>query len=372
MRRLDTPGPIKPENYTRDKAFDTLGLDEEEQLKRAGYVNKNFKDLKVLRSFEGESMREGNDSLRASVCTVLGIKVSDKFQNYGTSSDYLELIKNDHPSASKIRIEFVGERECGVEEYKLESPDSQSPSEESPSNLNLIVGRNVVFRGISPRYSGGHVVVMTVVRLENDRVYLQNFFDPHKSSQFCPLGSGKWIMTFSADVKEQDTWIVSCLEYKPIKHLIGYYNKMERNLPQSPWIIGGKRKAAGSVSEEIEGLLGFKKGGIGNVKFHGSGREDYDVRMLGERGGRKFCLKIQDCELEERGLEDRVGGRVEVKGLRWGGEEDWKRLQEETESKVRILRGQSFVEYVFRVNAFELFLSSDEEIIGVTSTSDHT
>ncbi|XP_035883910.1 tRNA pseudouridine synthase Pus10 isoform X3 [Phyllostomus discolor] len=60
----------------------------------------------------------------------------------------------------------------------------------------------------------------------------------------------------------------------------GRYNKYSRNLPQTPWIIDGERKLESSVEELISDhlLTVFK---AESFNFSSSGREDVDVRTLG-------------------------------------------------------------------------------------------
>lgn len=60
----------------------------------------------------------------------------------------------------------------------------------------------------------------------------------------------------------------------------GRYNKYSRNLPQTPWIIDGERKLESSVEELISDhlLTEFK---AESFNFSSSGREDVDVRTLG-------------------------------------------------------------------------------------------
>tara|TARA_B110001452_G_scaffold267243_1_gene276379 strand:+ start:1325 stop:2914 length:1590 start_codon:yes stop_codon:yes gene_type:complete len=71
--------------------------------------------------------------------------------------------------------------------------------------------------------------------------------------------------------------------------LRGRYNKYSRALPQTAWIIDGARKCAGSVQECVEGPP-MRLFGCAEAKFHSAGREDVDVRMLGE--GRPFVLEL--------------------------------------------------------------------------------
>uniref|UniRef100_A0A8C4L297 tRNA pseudouridine synthase Pus10 n=1 Tax=Equus asinus asinus TaxID=83772 RepID=A0A8C4L297_EQUAS len=69
----------------------------------------------------------------------------------------------------------------------------------------------------------------------------------------------------------------------------GRYNKYSRNLPQTPWIIDGERKLESSVEELISDhlLTTFK---AESFNFSSSGREDVDVRTLGN--GRPFALEL--------------------------------------------------------------------------------
>ncbi len=72
-------------------------------------------------------------------------------------------------------------------------------------------------------------------------------------------------------------------------YVAGRYNKYTRELPQTPWIINGERKAESSIEEYICSKLSnffIPK----ECKFSSSGREDIDVLMLGT--GRPFCVEI--------------------------------------------------------------------------------
>ena len=80
---------------------------------------------------------------------------------------------------------------------------------------------------------------------------------------------------------------VSC-ERSPVT-LSGKYCKYSRVLPQSAWLIDGARKAAGSVAECITDVL-LPLFGASDGRFHSAGREDVDVRMLGE--GRPFLVEL--------------------------------------------------------------------------------
>ncbi|XP_057261753.1 tRNA pseudouridine synthase Pus10 isoform X3 [Pezoporus wallicus] len=69
----------------------------------------------------------------------------------------------------------------------------------------------------------------------------------------------------------------------------GRYNKYSRSLPQTPWIIDGERKLESSVEELIsEHLMAEFK--ADSFNFSSSGREDVDVRTLGN--GRPFAIEL--------------------------------------------------------------------------------
>ncbi|KAM9562218.1 tRNA pseudouridine synthase Pus10 isoform 2-T2 [Guaruba guarouba] len=69
----------------------------------------------------------------------------------------------------------------------------------------------------------------------------------------------------------------------------GRYNKYSRNLPQTPWIIDGERKLESSVEELISEHL-ITEFRADSFNFSSSGREDVDVRTLGN--GRPFAIEL--------------------------------------------------------------------------------
>ena len=103
--------------------------------------------------------------------------------------------------------------------------------------------------------------------------------------------------------------------------LTGRYRKLSRVLPQSPWVVDGARKCEGSVQELITvhavPLFEATEG-----KFHSAGREDVDVRMLGD--GRPFMIELVGPrspyhEQEEvDALQSKINscGLIEIEGLR--------------------------------------------------------
>ncbi len=119
-------------------------------------------------------------------------------------------------------------------------------------------------------------------------------------------------------------------------YLEGRYRKLVRDLPQTvffcPECKGHPRRRRkcercegfGKLTRDsVQELVAWVAGGFYKTrkqKFHGAGREDVDVRMLGE--GRPFVLelvnpKVLDVDLAEVEAEinRRNAGRLEVRGL---------------------------------------------------------
>eukprot|EP00596_Hydrurales_sp_CCMP1899_P011286 CAMPEP_0119048614 /NCGR_PEP_ID=MMETSP1177-20130426/59943_1 /TAXON_ID=2985 /ORGANISM="Ochromonas sp, Strain CCMP1899" /LENGTH=142 /DNA_ID=CAMNT_0007024761 /DNA_START=866 /DNA_END=1291 /DNA_ORIENTATION=+ len=72
-------------------------------------------------------------------------------------------------------------------------------------------------------------------------------------------------------------------------YLLGRYRKYARDVPQAPWTLGDERKGRNSVEEILSEavLLSLK---ATSCKMHACGREDIDVRCLGN--GRPFVLEV--------------------------------------------------------------------------------
>lgn len=118
----------------------------------------------------------------------------------------------------------------------------------------------------------------------------------------------------------------------------GRYRKLVRDLPQTvffcPDCKGHPRRRRGCekcegfgklTRESVQELIGWVLGSgfkTRKNKFHGAGREDIDVRMLGE--GRPFIMEMinpKNHEVDLAALEAEVNrrneGRMEVLGLHW-------------------------------------------------------
>uniref|UniRef100_F6PH90 tRNA pseudouridine(55) synthase n=1 Tax=Ciona intestinalis TaxID=7719 RepID=F6PH90_CIOIN len=121
----------------------------------------------------------------------------------------------------------------------------------------------------------------------------------------------------------------------------GRYNKYSRTLPQTPWILDGKRKLESSVQELISGSVELKFG-ADRSNFSSSGREDVDVRMLGR--GRPFILELIDpristCSTDEmKDLQTKINSStdlVRVRDLQIVEKSDCKTLKQGEEEKTK-------------------------------------
>lgn len=132
---------------------------------------------------------------------------------------------------------------------------------------------------------------------------------------------------------------VVTLEREPV-YLQGRYLKFKRGLSQSPWVLEGVRMGESSVEEAIgDTALSFFRGA--SYKFHTAGREDVDVRMLGN--GRPFILEVLDAKkanLTERDyaeIQDAVNaanaGAVEIRHTKESTKEYFAGLQAGADSK---------------------------------------
>lgn len=113
----------------------------------------------------------------------------------------------------------------------------------------------------------------------------------------------------------------------------GKYRKLVRGIPQTKWPCteckGKGCEACNGTGQQyedtVEGLIGkhlqpMAKGK--EIKFHGSGREDIDVLMLGE--GRPFVIEVKhpfvrniDLKLLRRVVNSHSDGKIEINDLKF-------------------------------------------------------
>lgn len=114
----------------------------------------------------------------------------------------------------------------------------------------------------------------------------------------------------------------------------GRYLKFSRNLSQSRWLIDDERMGDGSVQEIIADIV-FPHFKADSYKFHAAGREDIDVRMLGN--GRPFMLEFSNARIlltrrEIQKLEESINnskeGWVKVRNLKLVENDAWNLMLE--------------------------------------------
>mmetsp|Transcript_9144 Transcript_9144/g.13710 ORF Transcript_9144/g.13710 Transcript_9144/m.13710 type:complete len:484 (+) Transcript_9144:45-1496(+) len=73
-------------------------------------------------------------------------------------------------------------------------------------------------------------------------------------------------------------------------YIKGRYLKLARGISQTPWILGKNERRFTTSVQELIANAAVPEFKCGSVKFHSGGREDADVRMLGN--GRPFVLEM--------------------------------------------------------------------------------
>ncbi|XP_072239728.1 tRNA pseudouridine synthase Pus10 [Leuresthes tenuis] len=123
--------------------------------------------------------------------------------------------------------------------------------------------------------------------------------------------------------------------------IAGRYNKFCRSLPQTPWVIDGERRMESSVEELIAVpiLSAFRADGF---NFSSSGREDVDVRTLGN--GRPFAMELLNphrsrfSKVEMKQLQETINkssDKIRVRDLQIVTREAMCRMKEGEEEKTK-------------------------------------
>uniref|UniRef100_A0A671TH40 tRNA pseudouridine synthase Pus10 n=1 Tax=Sparus aurata TaxID=8175 RepID=A0A671TH40_SPAAU len=132
---------------------------------------------------------------------------------------------------------------------------------------------------------------------------------------------------------------VQCLHMSVF--VAGRYNKFCRSLPQTPWVIDGERRMESSVEELIAApvLSSFRSDGF---NFSSSGREDVDVRTLGN--GRPFAMELLNphrsrlSRAEMKQLQETINkssDKIRVRDLQIVTREAMSRMKEGEEEKTK-------------------------------------
>lgn len=123
--------------------------------------------------------------------------------------------------------------------------------------------------------------------------------------------------------------------------IAGRYNKFCRSLPQTPWLIDGERRMESSVEELIAEpvLSAFRASGF---NFSSSGREDVDVRTLGN--GRPFAMELLNphkswfSRVSMKQLQETINNssdKIRVRDLQIVSREAMSRMKEGEEDKTK-------------------------------------
>ncbi|KAJ8707563.1 hypothetical protein PYW08_010815 [Mythimna loreyi] len=154
-------------------------------------------------------------------------------------------------------------------------------------------------------------------------------------------------------------------------YLGGRYVKLSRALPQTPWLVNGVRMMHSSVQEIIcQPIAALYQLGVEDaehrLKFMSAGREDVDVRCLGD--GRPFAIEITDptrqpseAELSELCEQISASGHVRVRRLTPVSREDLAELKKGEETKCK----------TYELLCIKLSPSVDDELTTNGSASEH-
>ena len=149
----------------------------------------------------------------------------------------------------------------------------------------------------------------------------------------------------------------------------GRYNKFSRELPQTPWVVDGVKKAETSVEELIcpKILAAFR---ASSARFSSSGREDVDVKMLGQ--GRPFLLElvnpmdvsISQCKLER--IEEEINAattQVAVRNLTQVSRESSALLKEGEEDKRKVYSAVVWTKEEVGVDRLQEVLDQEKDLV---------
>lgn len=136
--------------------------------------------------------------------------------------------------------------------------------------------------------------------------------------------------------------------------LYGRYRKLKRGIPQTKWFCRvcrgkgcGRCNYTGKLCDiSVEEIIAEKilKKTIGTEEsFHGCGREDIDVRMLGT--GRPFVMEVKDPKIREMEMSDLIKdinkngkGKVEVSNLRYSNSAEVARIKSAEFKKIYLVK----------------------------------
>lgn len=133
----------------------------------------------------------------------------------------------------------------------------------------------------------------------------------------------------------------------PTVFVAGRYCKYSRNLSQTPWVLDGKRLMDDSIQEIIMDALIFHfEVEPEQIIFSASGREDCDVRCLGN--GRPFVLEINDshqismpdeiAEQIEKNVNEKQSQKISIKDIQIVKRDELVHIRDGEQNKKKIYR----------------------------------
>ena len=160
--------------------------------------------------------------------------------------------------------------------------------------------------------------------------------------------------------------------------IAGRYNKLIRGIPQTHWMcrnckgrgcescnFSGKQYDI-SVEELITPEF-FKETQATDSKFHGAGREDIDVRMLGT--GRPFILELKSPKvrtLDLDNIETRVNqtnaGKIKICDLRYSNKKEVIRIKSKAETSRKTYKALVEAEKDLNLEEFNKYIKELKEI----------
>ncbi|CAH1153902.1 unnamed protein product [Phaedon cochleariae] len=246
---------------------------------------------------------------RDNLCrTCLGILEDSTIEKYLGSlsldamskykySDYHLLISLPKTILLRERSLLLYLRDCFPDTYhKCENPESLKKifrlisSEQFSKKLNKTYMPNSPFKiNMNINYGNDEVEVKNMEKLSKknvSRVSIEGIIATCTDEAF------KMHFPVPPSIPDTETTLDVTFSADTV-YIGGRYLKFSREMGQSPWIINNKQMTEFCIQDvifdSVVKILGFDRN---KMTFSASGREDADVRMLGN--GRPFYIQIQD------------------------------------------------------------------------------
>jgi tRNA pseudouridine synthase 10 len=160
----------------------------------------------------------------------------------------------------------------------------------------------------------------------------------------------------------------------------GRYNKFIRGIPQTHWdcrLCRGKGCESCNFSGKqyktsVEELISpdfVKEAKAENSKFHGAGREDIDVKMLGK--GRPFILELRNPQIRTLNLE-KLQKKVKISNLEYSNKPQVKELKFNAENTKKVYRALVSSSEGITKEKFEVKLNELKSIFGTQKIKQRT